>query len=287
MAAEIDPVSASPPLRQLLRPGIFVYAFRAVLMRAPTAIFFASAIASLACANRGMHAPRDGGPGVGGTVATAGRGGQGGQSGSSGRGGTGPQDGTGGATGTGGQTAGTSGANCGIVADAGASGGSGGACGAMFNFESGAQGAMINSGSLAFTNLAPSGTFTFCGTGALAITSLFSGTSGPTTKGEVLINLPGAGTTGIDLTGKTITVRVAANPGCSSDLNLSLVVNTTAGPLYFTQTFPIRPLTNMWKTGTATVTPDAGSTSALALSLQVTSQSNYQGTIYLDEIDIR
>ena len=46
----------------------------------------------------------------------------------------------------------------------------------MFNFESGVQGAVINAGSTAFTNLKPSGTFTFCGSGALAATSLFSGT---------------------------------------------------------------------------------------------------------------
>ena len=43
----------------------------------------------------------------------------------------------------------------------------------------------------------------------------------------------------------------------------------------------------MWKTGTATVTAVGGSTSALALSLQAFSSTGYQGTIYVDEIDIR
>ena len=128
------------------------------------------------------------------------------------------------------------------------------------------------------------GRSTFCGSGALAITALFSGTSGTTTKGEVLINLPGAP---LDLTGKTITVHVAADPGCSTDLNLSLVLNTQSGPVYFTPAFPIRPVTNIWKTGTAMVTAVAGSTTALAISLQAFSSTNYTGTIYVDEIDIR
>jgi len=57
-------------------------------MRGTTAIFLLSAIGSMACANRGMHAPEpDGGPGVGGSLATAGRGGQAG-TGNGGRGGT-------------------------------------------------------------------------------------------------------------------------------------------------------------------------------------------------------
>jgi hypothetical protein len=158
----------------------------------------------------------------------------------------------------------------------------------MFNFETDTQGAMITGGaSMAFKSMTRSGAFTFCGGGAIAITAMFSGTSGASTRGELLINLPGAGGSGIDLTGKTITVRIAADPGCSSDLSLSLVLNTTAGPYYFTPPFPLRPVTNMWKTQAATVTADAGSTTALALSLQVFSQSGYQGTIYFDEIDIR
>ena len=104
---------------------------------------------------------------------------------------------------------------------------------------------------------------------------------------QVLINLPGAGTTGINLTGKTITVHLAADPGCSADLYLSLVVNTTAGAYYFSPPLQVRPITNMWKTATATVTADAGTMSALALSLQAFSVTGYTGKIYVDEIDIR
>jgi len=113
---------------------------------------------------------------------------------------------------------------------------------------------------------------------------MFSGTSGNPTKGEVLLPLPAAP---LDLTNKMITVHVASDPGCSSDLNLSLVLNTQSGPIYFTPTFPIRPVTNTWKMATVTVTADGGATTALNLSLQAFSSTGYQGTIYVDEIDIR
>jgi len=266
---------------------VFVYALETILMRAITAIFLLSALGSLACANRGMHAPDDGGPGVAGSVGTAGRGGAGGTTGRGGSGGTGAtaRGGTGGGptgvAGTDSQSSGTAG-NCNVAATDGGS--SGGTCGTMFNFETGVQGAVINSGSTAFTNLARSGTFTFCGGGALALTSIFSGTSGPSIKGEVLINLPNAP---VDLTNKTITVHVASDPGCSSDLYLSMVVNTQVGPIYFSPPVQVRPVTNVWQTGTATVTAAGGSTSALALSLQFISATEYRGTIYIDEIDIR
>jgi len=247
-------------------------------MRGTTAIFLLSAIGSMACANRGMHAPEpDGGPGVGGSLATAGRGGQAG-TGNGGRGGT--PTGTAG-TGTGGDSGGSGGTACSVAPATSAPGGT---CGAMFNFETGTQNAMITTASKAFTAVMQSTGVAFCGAGALEITSAFTGTSGATTKGEILINLPGAP---LDVTGKTITVHVAANPGCSQDLNLSLVLNTTAGAIYFNPDFPILRVTNTWKTGMTVVPAVNGSTSALALSLQSTSQTGYVGTIYIDEIDIR
>ncbi len=292
------------------------------MIRIPTAIPLASLVVAIAlsgCANRGMKPPGDGGAGNGGAVGTAGRGGGGGggRGGAGGGGGEVRGGGGGGSGGSGGSATGTAGtgsgtagrgggggsggANCSITpnndagtgTDAGVDGGAGtdarvdggGACPAMFNFESGTHGAMINTGSqLAFQSIARSGTYTFCGSGALAITSMFSGTSGNSIKGEVLIPLPGAP---VDLTNKTITVRVAADPGCSSDLNLALVLNTQTGPVYFTPTFPIRPLTAAWKTGMVTLTADAGAMTALTLSLQAFSTTGYQGTIYVDEIDVR
>jgi len=249
------------------------------LNRALTAILLSTALGSLSCANRGMHAPGDGG--TSGAGATGGRGGAG-AAGRGGGGGTAPGGTGGGPTGTAGAS-GTTGAagNCNTAVDAGPS--SGGACGAMFNFESGVQGATIGTG-MAFTMVKQSGAFTFCGSGALAITAMFSGSMGSTTKGEIVLNLPSAP---LDLTGKTITVHVAADPGCSQNLNLSMVLNTQAGPIYFNPDFPILNVTNVWKTGSTTVGAVNGSTTALAISLQVTSPNNYTGTIYVDEIDVR
>lgn len=243
---------------------IFDYPLKTILMRASTAVLLLSAFGSLACANRGMRAPdEDGGPGIGGTIATAGRGG----AGAGGRGGTG---------------GGAGGAACAIPADAGAA--TSGACGATFNFETDTQNAMINTtGSMAFMSLSTSSAFTYCGAGALAIAAEFSGTQGATIKGEVLLPLPGAP---VDVTGKTITVHVASDPGCS-DLNLSMVLNTQSGPMYFTSAFPISMVTNSWKTAAVTIAPDAGATNALNLSLQAFSTTGYQGTIYIDEVDVR
>ena len=243
-----------------------------------------------------MKPPGDGGAGNGGAVGGAGRGGGGGQGGPGGAGGVGGGiggiggigGGAGTAAGSGGRGGGAGGASCNIVPNDGGTtdaGVDGGTCTAMFNFESGTHNAMINTSSqLAFQNIARSGTYTFCGNGALAITAMFSGTSGNGIKGEVVIPLPGAP---VDLTNKTITVRVAADPGCSSDLNLVLVLNTQTGSVYFTPTFPLRPLTAAWKTGMVTLSADAGAMTGLTLSLQAFSTTGYVGTIYIDEIDIR
>jgi len=224
-----------------------------------------------------MVAPGDGGPGSGGTVATGGRAGT---SGTTGRGGTGGSPtGTAGTGGTG--SAGTSG-NCALPADAGPAGGT---CTAMFDFETGTENVMINAPSMAFTSLMKSSAYTFCGTGALAIASTFSGTSGNTIKGEVLLPLPN---NPIDLTGKMITVHVASDPGCSTSmLNMSMVVNTQSGPIYFTPSPLIRPITTAWSMATVTVPADPKATAALNVSLQFFSSDNYQGTIYVDEVDIK
>jgi len=254
-------------------------------MRAATALFLLIAAGAPGCANRGMHAP----DGDAGSAGTAGRGGQSGTSGRGGAAGTGRGGaptgtaGVGGATGGSSGTGGTGGGSCNVAATDG--GATGGACGAMFNFESGVQGATLTgSTQLAFKSIAQAGGFTYCGTGALAITAMFTGNVGNSTKGEVLINLPGAP---VNLTGKTITVHVASDPGCSSDLYLSMVVNTQSGPMYFSPPYQVRPITSMWQTGTVTVSVDGGAMSALALSLQMFSSTGYQGTIYVDEIDIR
>ena len=268
------------------------------MIRASTAVLVVTPLVAIAlsgCANRGMKPPsRDGGAGSGGTVDGGSRDGGGGRGGGGGGGGSiGGIGGTGGSmgggAGAGGRGGGAGSASCNITPNDGGTGtdagADGGTCATMFNFESGIHGATINTGSqLAFQSIARSGVYTFCGNGALAITSMFTGTMGTSIKGEVLIPLPGSP---VDLTNKTITVRVAADPGCSSDLNLTLVLNTQTGPVFFMPTFPIRPLTAAWKTGMVTLTADAGAMTGLTLSLQAFSTTGYQGTIYIDEIDIR
>src|SRR5262249_24805695 len=117
------------------------------------------------------------------------------------------------------------------------------------------------------------------------IASMFSGTSGNTIKGEIVLPLPNAP---IDLTGKMITVHVASDAGCSNSmLNMSMVVNTQSGPIYFSPSPLIRPITTTWSMATAPVPASADATAALNVSLQFFSSDSYKGTIYVDEVDIK
>lgn len=158
-----------------------------------------------------------------------------------------------------------------------------GACTAKLNFESGTHGAVIPpTGQAAFTAVERSDVQTYCGTGALAITASFSGTSGNTIKGEV--DLPIAATD-MDFTGKTLTVRFSAAPGCSTDLGIAVSLRTTGGDKVIFPTF--RPVTANWKTQTITLEGDAGVAAqdmVQAIVIQAFSSSGYQGTIYIDEI---
>ncbi|HXJ18587.1 MAG TPA: hypothetical protein VMT03_00025 [Polyangia bacterium] len=241
-----------------------------------------------------------GGTGTGGIVGTGGSTGTGGTgTGGHGTGGIGTGGhGTGGA-GTGGQGghAGGSGGNQGGHAGGGA-GGSGnrdaGAmvdapvdhpsqCKARFNFESGAEGAMLGTNQEAFMQLMVSSADTFCGNGALALTAIFSGTSGLSTKGEVVLPLGVDGGT-VDLTGKTLTVNAAAAGASGTLLRLTVVVVTSAGSFV-----PISDvfLSSSWTISRALLAADAGGIdSAISILIDVTSFSGYTGTVYLDEIDI-
>jgi len=243
----------------------------------------------LGCANRGMVAPGDGSAPSGGsggkTDGGAGNGGHGGSAGTGGHGG----GGHGGAAGGGGKggSAGTAGqdAGCGFLADAQVEH-STTSCTALFNFETGIQGATVASSAtqLAFTGVSKVGSPTFCGTGALAIAASFSGTSGPSVKGEVDLPLAtDGGTTNLD--GKTITVHVSANPACDSMLKLTVTIVNASGA----QQFPLRNVlaTANWTTASATLAVDAGADSAIKIALDVTDISGYKGTIYVDEVDIR
>ena len=235
-------------------------------MRATTAGLILAALASsfpLACANRGMQAPlRDGGPA-----------------------GTGGRGGSGGTAGAGGGTGGTGGVACPGPTPTDASV-DGPACTAKFNFETGIQGATIPAtGQAAFTSAVTSSIDTYCGAGALAIAASFSGTSGNTTKGEVDIPIAAAD---MDFTGKTITVHFSAVPGCSTDLGFAVTLRTDGGDRIVLPTF--RTVTASWKTETVTLTGDAGVANEMnvqAIVLQAFSTTGYQGTIYVDEIDVQ
>src|SRR5450432_2309829 len=229
-----------------------------ITFRHPTARLALTAsfavLCALGCANRGMEAPHDGGAG---TTATGGAGGTGGTM----------KD-----------------AGCSLLTDALVDH-STTTCNAMFNFESGTEGATIPASTQgAFTGVTKSGAPTYCGTGALAIAASFSGSSGLSVKGEVDLPL---GTDGgaRDLDGRAITVHVSANPACDASLKMNIVVIGALGA----QQFPLRnvPLTANWTTASATLSADAGAASAIKIALEVTNVNGYVGTIYVDEIDIR
>ena len=162
-----------------------------------------------------------------------------------------------------------------------------GTCSSRFNFETNVQGAVV-APSGAFQSVTTVSAPSYCGN-ALAITASFSGTSGANTRGEVTIDLTAAAD--MDFSGKTITVHVAASPvpGCSTDLGFAFVLRpTAAADVVVLPT--VRPVTANWMTRRVVLTNlDAGTSlsSIRQLSLQAFSSTGYQGTIYIDEIDIR
>ena len=237
-----------------------------ILMRATSpghALPFVLAwLLGIGCANRGMHAPTDGGPsGNGGTTAGGGRGGS---------------SATGGSSGTGGMDAGCAAS---VPHDGGA------VCTAKYNFEAGAQGAVIAAtGQGAFSAVTVSGGQTFCGAGALAITASFNGMAGINTKGVVEIPVAAADR---DFTGKTLTVQFMAVPGCSTDLGIAIALETDSGDKIVLPTF--RPVTSTWNTETVTLAADAGVVgmdTVRGISVQAFSSSGYEGTIYIDELSV-
>jgi hypothetical protein len=235
--------------------------------------------------------------GTGGIIGTGGIVGTGGHAtGGNGTGGTGIGSGGQAGHGSGGSQGGRGGAGTG-----GAGGGGGSAnhdagtkidapvdhpsqCKALFNFESGVQGAMLGTNQQAFSQLAVSSADTFCGNGALALPAAFSGTTGLTTKGEVVLPLGVDGGT-VDLTGKTLTVNAAATGASGTALKMTVAVITSAGSF-----IPINDvfLSSSWTISSAALAADAGGVdSAISIEIDVFSFSDYTGTVYLDEIDIR
>jgi hypothetical protein len=179
--------------------------------------------------------------------------------------------------GTAGGTAGAGGVPTNVDAGCGPTDGAvlPGPCNATFSFDSGLPaGAKLGDGQVAFQPPTSSGAG-YCGK-ALAIPTRFSAS---TAKGELVIPLATDGGT-VDLTGKTISLAVAADPGCDADLQLYLVINTQSLPVMVS----IPPVTGRWQQ--RTFTPAGDVSRAIAISLQAFSLGNYQGTIYLDELDI-
>jgi hypothetical protein len=220
-----------------------------------------AALSALGCANRGMVAPSL--SGTGGTGAVTGAGG----TGHGGGGGSGVHD-----------------ASCSPGTDAQGDHSLTG-CNALFNFETGTEGATLGPSTAqgAFTKVTQSGTQVYCGSGALAINAAFSGSSGLTVLGEVDLPLAtDAG--GMNLAGKTLTVHALAIPGCDATVRLSAeLVTASTAPVVALR---IAPLTSSWSTQSVTLPADAGVTDVIKLAIDVTSTDAYQGTIYIDEIDI-
>jgi hypothetical protein len=270
------------------------------LFIAPFVLAGAVALAgSAGCANRGMVAPSElagsggaaGEAGAGGNGAVGGKGGGAGAGGKAGGGGAGGKvggGGAGGAAGAAGKGGGSGGSNvdasCSLVTDA-LFDHSTTTCGAMFNFEGSLDKAALAAGSQAFTGVMQGTTpHTYCGTGALAISATFSGTTGATTKGEVDIPLGVDGGTA-NLAGKTLTVHVAASPAaCGEDLRVKVLLFTTTGS---PTAVSVNTVTANYTTASASLATVAGAAATNALAIQAFSVSGYTGTIYVDEIDIK
>jgi hypothetical protein len=223
---------------------------------------------ALGCANRGMVAPGETGSGGGAQL-----GGSGGTTSLGGHGG--------GAGGSGGSKVD---AGCSLMTDA-LFDHSTTTCSAMFNFEGSTQGATLLAGSQAFTNVSQGTTpHTYCGSGSLAIAATFSGTTGALEKGEVDIPL-GADGGAVDLSGKTLTVHVAATPTtCAEDLRFKVTLATMSGsPVAIS----INALTSNFTTASMSLATVAGANATLRLLIQAFSTTNYTGTIYVDEIDLK
>ena len=238
------------------------------------------------CANRGMVAPSEetgSGGGSGGTVALGGSGG----SATGGKGGGTGGSGTGGSA-TGGKGGGTGGSNvdasCSVVTDA-LFDHSTTSCNATYSFERTTEGATLLAGSQAFTGVSQGVTpNVYCGAGSLAIAATFRGTSGATTKGEVDIPL-GVDGGSVDLSGKTLTVHVSANPvACGEDLRFKVILDTASGsPVALS----INTVTSNFTTASASLATVAGANATNKLALEAFSTSGYTGTIYVDEINLQ
>jgi hypothetical protein len=182
--------------------------------------------------------------------------------------------------------------NCDMV-DAGDAGvpdaGSPSSCTAMFNFESpggcGLYGAYLNAnldnpkGTDGFTRLYHT-PLAFCGRGAMAVDVDFNMTS--RIGGEIIIPIS---RNGVDYTGKVLSLAMRGSVAGGPNMRFSVLPVTSR----YESSAITAPVTTDWVTLSATLpSPDASANGVIEISLQAHGfVDSYQGTIYLDEIDIR
>ncbi|HET6281342.1 MAG TPA: hypothetical protein VFH73_10255 [Polyangia bacterium] len=223
------------------------------------ALFLGSAGAG--CANRGMVAPRDGG-------------------GSGGGGGTtdakvdipGTDMGSGGGGGDGGNTD--------VPVEKYEA--TPPPCNTRFNFENGmTYGAKLGPATMmeAFKAVVAGTEHTQCGFGSLQLMTQFSGTTGNTIKGIVVIDLPMTE----NLAGKTLTIGVATELPATPSPTVSVSFVTATG---FVDLPPV--IKNIPATFLSTTHPiPATATAVSAIYIVATDSNSYTGKLYIDEIDIK
>jgi len=236
--------------------------------------------------------------GVGGAAAGA-PGGTGGRGGSTGTGGTtggasgaaGTSGGSGGAAGsaTGGTSAGAGGrgGSAGVTGGAGttgASGSGGSTCAARFNFEGGhLYGAIPNDycctapATNAFTAAKVGTTGAFCGSGFLQITAAVATNS---SVGEVSIPFASAENDA----GKTLAFAIKANPPLPTGIDFYVFLEQSN--YAYVRAASVSTVTSTWTPVTVTVPSGTASSSYLVLQAH-SNGASYNGTLYLDEIDLR
>ncbi len=229
-----------------------------------------------ACANRGMMSPSGSGGTGGGQTGSGGAG----SGGDMGTGGTG----SGGDMGTGGTPIDSNVDMMSMDAPDARDVNNDHACpSATFTFESGTSGASLGTMQAAARSITSSTANHYCGTHALEISTTFTGTSGNTIKGEVFIDLMAAQQ---NLTGKTITIHVAAVPEPMPSAYLSLTLITGTGSIDLKPS--VRPLTSDWQTQSYPLAgTDGGVMTVMRLDIQIFDTNGYNGKIYIDDIDIR
>jgi hypothetical protein len=160
-------------------------------------------------------------------------------------------------------------------------------CRATFNFESpggcGLYAAFLN------TNIdTPTSTegfvrlyhtpLAFCGRGAMAVDVDFRRDAG--IGGEIIIPVS---RTGVDYTGKVLSLAMRGSVAGGPNMYFAVLPVTSRY-----ESLAIRaPITTDWVTLSATLpSPDASASGVIELSLQAHGAVDYQGTIYIDELDI-